>query len=101
MNKAHLLVPAMAALALAGCASQAPQPTPTKPPVNQQQQLAAQAQQQAEQPIELGLKRKLAVGRLTNETNYGRSLLREASSGQHDQKYPICLLRPSPIPIDF
>ncbi|WP_369743004.1 CsgG/HfaB family protein [Pseudidiomarina sp. PP-1MA] len=86
MNKAHLLVPAMAALALAGCASQAPQPTPTKPPVNQQQQLAAQAQQQAEQPIELGLKRKLAVGRLTNETNYGRSLLREASSGQHDQK---------------
>ena len=38
------------------------------------------------QPVELALKRKLAVGRLTNETNYGRSLLREAVTGQHDQK---------------
>lgn len=63
---------------LAGCATQTPQITIKEAPVNQEQQQAAQrkaAIQQVEQA--LSLKRKIAIGRMTNETNYGRSLLRD------------------------
>src|SRR5690554_6162643 len=82
-----LVLTAVAATVLAGCASQATQPVTQSPPVNQQQQRdAQQATLEQAQPQTLGLKRKLAVGRLTNETNYGRSLLREAIDGKHDQK---------------
>lgn len=79
------VVTACAVLALAGCASQAPQPKVSSGGVSSQEQLQAQ-QQLPEQRQGLGLKRKIAVGRLTNETNYGRSLLREATTGVHDQK---------------
>jgi curli biogenesis system outer membrane secretion channel CsgG len=41
-------------------------------PVSLEQQLAAQAENQT---INLALKRKVAVGRLSNETTYGKSLL--------------------------
>lgn len=74
------------ALILSACASQSPQPIVEKAPVNKSAQERAQATMQAQQTVELGLKRKLAVGRLSNETNYGRSLLREATQGIHDQK---------------
>ncbi|WP_422448553.1 MULTISPECIES: CsgG/HfaB family protein [unclassified Endozoicomonas] len=66
------------ALALAGCATQTPHVAVKEAPVSQEQQIAAQkkatelAQRQA-----LSLKRKIAIGRMTNETNYGRSLLRD------------------------
>jgi len=73
-------------LLLAGCASQAPQPQPVEPPVSTEQQARVQQLQQSQQERELGLKRKIAVGRISNETNYGRSLLREAITGEHDQK---------------
>lgn len=73
-------------LLLAGCASQAPQPQPVEPPVSTEQQTRVQQLQQSQQELELGLKRKIAVGRISNETNYGRSLLREAITGEHDQK---------------
>lgn len=73
-------------LLLAGCASQAPQPKPVEPPVSTEQQARVQQLQQSQQELELGLKRKIAVGRISNETNYGRSLLREAITGEHDQK---------------
>ncbi|RUO62281.1 curli production assembly protein CsgG [Pseudidiomarina insulisalsae] len=75
-----------AALVLAGCASQSPQPQTQTAPVNKAEQLQAQQTMLESQPVTLGLKRKLAVGRLSNETNYGRSLLREAVQGIHDQK---------------
>ncbi|WP_228517494.1 CsgG/HfaB family protein [Aliidiomarina indica] len=74
------------AISLAGCATQTPQPVVEAPPVTRAEQLQAQQQQQQQAPQPLGLKRKLAVGRLTNETNYGRSLLREAVQGAEDQK---------------
>lgn len=84
--KLKLIVLASTALLVSACASQQPQPQTQRAPVTQQQQAQAQQQTIAAQPVELALKRKLAVGRLTNETNYGRSLLREAVTGQHDQK---------------
>jgi len=71
-------------LALAGCASQSPQPTPTEGPVTNAQQQANQAELM--KPTTLTLKRKLAVGRLSNETNYGRSLLRSAENNALDKK---------------
>jgi curli biogenesis system outer membrane secretion channel CsgG len=77
---------AVSAAILSGCASQASSPTPTSPPVNQQAQAQAQQQKQAEAPKSVTLKRKIAVGRLTNETNYGRSLLRGADEGKFDSK---------------
>ena len=66
------------ALALAGCATQSPQVSVKNAPVSQQKQLAAQkqtAQIKANQPLQL--KRKIAIGRMSNETTYGRSLLRD------------------------
>ena len=65
---------------LQGCAVQTP-------PVAQKEALPSIAAQKAAQqatiaqaPIAPALKRKIALGRMTNETNYGRSLLRD----QHD-----------------
>lgn len=66
-------------LAMTGCAIQAPQVTPQEAPQTLAAQKAAQvAAQQA--PAVPTLKRKIALGRITNETSYGRSLLRD----QHD-----------------
>ena len=66
------------ALALSGCATQTPQMKDVEPGVTAEQQRAAQLEaQEAAAPEQLALKRKIAVGRLSNETNYGRSLLRQ------------------------
>lgn len=81
----RILISSAVALALVGCATQAPQPAPNESPISVEQQRQAQAKQ-AVAPIRLALKRKLAVGRLSNETDYGRSLLREAMTGEHDKK---------------
>ena len=71
------------AVALAGCATQTPQMKDVEPGVTAEQQRAAQLEaQEAAEPEQLGLKRKIAVGRLSNETNYGRSLLRQNAEDQ-------------------
>lgn len=69
----------IAVLAMAGCAVQAPQVTPQEAPQTLAAQKAAQAAAQ-QAPAVPTLKRKIALGRITNETSYGRSLLRD----QHD-----------------
>jgi curli biogenesis system outer membrane secretion channel CsgG len=54
-----------------------------EPGVTAEQQRAAQLEaQEAAEPEQLALKRKIAVGRLSNETTYGRSLLRRNAEDQ-------------------
>jgi len=69
---------ALSALALlTGCATQAPPVASIEAPHTAAQQKQAQqavAQAPAARPA---LKRKIAIGRVSNETNYGRSLLRD------------------------
>ena len=63
--------------ALSGCATQAPPVASVEAPQALAQQKQAQqavAQASAARPT---LKRKIAIGRVSNETNYGRSLLRD------------------------
>ncbi|MFG1495293.1 CsgG/HfaB family protein [Saccharospirillum sp. HFRX-1] len=71
-------------LVLAACASQSPNLTDVEAPVSAAQQRAAQ--QAAAAPTRLALKRKIAVGRLSNETTYGRSLLGTNAGNNIDQK---------------
>ncbi|WP_281661205.1 CsgG/HfaB family protein [Microvirgula aerodenitrificans] len=70
MTKIHLAV--LAAL-LAGCATQNPVPKSVELPVSPVRQ--AEAQATAAQPQQKTLKRKLAIGRFTNETRYGRTFV--------------------------
>jgi curli biogenesis system outer membrane secretion channel CsgG len=56
-----------------GCAKPSPQPEPVPMPVSREE--AMQAQAEANAPKEKHYKRKVAVGRFSNETNYGRGLL--------------------------
>lgn len=63
-------------LALAACATAARRPAVVESPVPASAQVAAQAAAQA--PGAPRYKRKIAVGRFTNETTYGRSLLTDA-----------------------
>lgn len=69
---------------LAACASQSPNLQDVEAPVSVEQQRAAQ--QAAATPTRLALKRKIAVGRLSNETTYGRSLLGTNAGDTIDQK---------------
>lgn len=62
---------------LAGCATQAPPPARIEAPASIQAQRQAQAQVAAAVPETPVLKQKIALGRVTNETSYGRSLLRD------------------------
>lgn len=84
MRRALFLV---ATLALTGCAIQTPQMGDVEPSISQEEQRRAQQQAQAASQAEvLGLKRRIAVGRLSNETNYGRSLLRQGAEDQLGNK---------------
>lgn len=65
-------------LLLVACASQTPQMQDREAPVSAAEQRAAQQAAQQE-VVRLALKRKIAVGRISNETNYGRSLLRSGT----------------------
>lgn len=60
-----------------GCATQSPQVVPKEAPQSTAVQKAAQQAIVLQTPVLPTLKRKIALGRLTNETNYGRSLLRD------------------------
>lgn len=76
MNK--LLALAVPVL-LAGCATQTPPMADRESSVSAAEQRAAQEAVQQAQAQQLALKRKIAVGRISNETNYGRSLLRSGT----------------------
>jgi curli biogenesis system outer membrane secretion channel CsgG len=60
---------------LAGCVSAEKQPQKTEAPVSRDEQLQAQKSQAL--PEKPRFKRKVAIGRFSNETRYGRSLLRD------------------------
>jgi hypothetical protein len=66
--------PAMLGLALTfgGCAVQTPPVTQKEAPQPQAIQKAAQQAAVSQVPAAPTLKRKIALGRITNETNYGR-----------------------------
>ncbi len=65
------------AIMLTGCATQTPQVTTKEAPISQEQQAAQKTAAVQKIDQALSLKRKIAIGRMTNETNYGRSLLRD------------------------
>jgi len=54
-----------------GCAVTAPPLQPVEAPVSRSQQM--EAQRKASEPTEKVLKRKIAIGRFSNETRYGRT----------------------------
>ena len=68
-----LLLPAML---FGGCATVSPTPAPQESPVPKAEQ--QRVQEKAQQPEEKRYKIKVAVGRFTNESNYGRSLRTDA-----------------------
>lgn len=81
------IIPLLLLGGLSGCATQTPQMKEIEPAVSAEQQRAAQqAALEASKPKTLSLKRKIAVGRLSNETNYGRSLLRSNAEDQLGSK---------------
>lgn len=67
-GKTSLLV-----LLAAACATPAPQPVPQEMPISHEE--AKKAQAAAAVPTEKIYKRKIAIARFSNETNYGRGLL--------------------------
>jgi len=64
-------------IAAGGCAIQTPPVTQKEAPQALSVQKAAQAALASQVPAMPTLKRKIALGRITNETNYGQSLLRD------------------------
>lgn len=64
---------------LSGCAVQTVQPLQREAPQSAKTQKDAQLSVAAQIPVAPVLKRKIALGRVTNETNYGQSLLRDRS----------------------
>jgi len=60
-----------------GCAVQTPQVTPKEAPPSIDAQKTAQKAVVEQAPSTPTLKRKIALGRITNETSYGQSLLRD------------------------
>lgn len=63
----------MILILLAGCATVSDRPVAVESPVPKLQQ--QQAQTKTQLPAEKRFKRKIAVGRFTNESNYGRALM--------------------------
>lgn len=67
----------LSALMLGGCAVQTPAIDAKNAPVPDAAQTAAQQKTLAQAPAAPTLKRKIALGRISNETAYGQSLLRD------------------------
>jgi curli biogenesis system outer membrane secretion channel CsgG len=65
------------AICVTGCAVQAPPVVPKEAPQAMTAQKSAQIAVASQAPLAPTLKRKIALGRITNETNYGQSLLRD------------------------
>jgi curli biogenesis system outer membrane secretion channel CsgG len=64
-------------IAITGCAVQTPPLQQREAPQSLNAQATAQRAIAAQPPASPQLKRKIALGRISNETNYGRSLLRD------------------------
>jgi curli biogenesis system outer membrane secretion channel CsgG len=62
---------------MAGCATQAPHSVALEAPTSKVAQAQAQQQLATAPSAKPVLKRKIALGRISNETNYGHSLLRD------------------------
>lgn len=62
---------------LSGCAIQTPPVAQKEAPQSIAEQKTAQQAAISQAPVVPTLKRKIALGRITNETNYGQSLLRD------------------------
>ncbi|BEU04324.1 hypothetical protein OAG1_31240 [Agarivorans sp. OAG1] len=79
MKSVHYRIglPVIGLLFLSACSTQSPQVESKENQNSQQQQLEAQNQTLAK-PTQPLLKRKVALGRITNETIYGKSLLRDS-----------------------
>ena len=73
--RATLLLPVLGFLG--ACATQTPPVVSVEAPQSIAAQREAQRQTLQDQPAKPTLKRKIAIGRITNETAYGRSLLRD------------------------
>ena len=74
-NHNPLIVASLVLVLLAGCATVKKQPQAIDSTVSREAQLEAQKQQAL--PDKPQFKRKVAIGRFSNETRYGRSLLRD------------------------
>lgn len=73
MKTCRMLVFGAAMTSLAGCATVSEPPVPVESPVPRVERQQAQAAVQL--PLAKRFKRKLAIGRFTNESNYGRTLM--------------------------
>lgn len=73
----RLITPFSAAILLTACATQAPPVAVKESTQSAVAQRSAQQAVAAAAPAKPVLKRKIALGRISNETNYGRSLLRD------------------------
>ncbi len=72
MKKSHLCLLFAASLS-AGCATVSDRPVTVEAPAPKTEQLRAQTAEQS--PLTKRYKRKVAIGRFSNESNYGRSLM--------------------------
>jgi curli biogenesis system outer membrane secretion channel CsgG len=70
-----ILLPLLGISLLSGCATVEKRPANVEAPISREAQLNAQKQQAL--PAKPTFKRKVAIGRFSNETRYGRSLLRD------------------------
>lgn len=73
----HLLFMVLVVSVLSGCATQTPPVAQKEAPQSIAAQKTAQQAVLSQAPVVPTLKRKIALGRITNETNYGHSLLRD------------------------
>lgn len=80
MNRKSTVALICAATLLSGCATQAPQIAQKETPHSSALTKSAQKDVAKQSPSAPTLKRKIALGRITNETNYGQSLLRDRSN---------------------
>ena len=71
--KRYLSAPLVLALLASGCATTSTKMEPTEAPVSKTRQV--QAQKEAQAPVAKRYKRKIAIVRFTNETNYGKALM--------------------------
>ena len=76
-RRASWMSSVIALVFLGGCATQAPPVASRDAPQNIAAQKQAQQSVAQQVPAAPALKRKIALGRISNETNYGQSLLRD------------------------
>lgn len=73
MSPSKVIILGAVATLLGGCATVSTPPERVEAPVSQKQQIMAQ--NKAQEPSERRYKRKVAIARFSNESNYGRSLM--------------------------